>query len=103
VTAITAVERVTYLNTLLERLELILAHSFLYFLIRFTNTLSICKGLLRQSCLLLITHEDRNRSTNRNMDRLTCAAHDFDAFANVLSGVKSLKVVLAADIVIIYS
>ena len=29
---------------------------------------------------------------------LTCAEHDFDAFANVLSGVKSLNVVLAVDI-----
>jgi hypothetical protein len=28
-------------------------------------------------------------------ERLTCAAHDFEAFANVLSGVKSLNVVFA--------
>lgn len=29
---------------------------------------------------------------------LTCAEHDFDAFANDLSGVRSLNVVLAVDI-----
>jgi len=67
----------------------------------FSYAFTICYRLFL-SALLLVSNLDPTHlahlQSNPTPERLTCAEHDFDAFANVLSGVKSLNVVLAVDI-----